>query len=610
MRDKTPLHRSRWADGKAVGEQGGRDVRHTRRTFEDGEFSHSSVIVRATELPRPGLPRQVDESLFVQYVRLFAANNLGGVAINQIQLEVYVFKTCGTWVDDSATHGTVCCGNFVVIPRLENWHMCGRSPYAQDGCAPGEQGVDVEFLVSFGEFSKVSRVVNLNRGSDSRLANYLPTAANQTAKPPPRAFRFDSDLAPGNIIFADSTYTHANLYSSPSMINDGGLTGANGVWLLNMWCRHYIDYTRQGQPEMKRLKALRKCRAQDCQQENHCNAFYCPTCRYTNSLGFCYTLEGQLRCAGEPENSQCHEGIAPNGPYLERCGSDTIQLPAEWTRTSAPAWKTAPPAREPSDPCANPDINAAWVEPRCGMWREAGFTRCKDMPGCRVSTSCGCIPAQCSCGDDDCIQGRATPRRTQAEQVAICHATGNADNPFVLLTMAASALAAHEAHAGDIIPAPATGCSRCSAVSDPSVCGSTNGCHYEAECGCIEEACTCGDTCCLSGLCSGLAAGRSSTQKEACQLFFASVRKEDDSHATMGLRFPAGSDTYRHTSVLWLGSHADWDGDSISDSVEGPGDMDSDGDARYPILDACIFCAHFVRLSSPLLCSEGRSTLT
>jgi len=138
---------------------------------------------------------------------------------------------------------------------------------------------------------------------------------------------------------------------------------------------------------------------------------------------------------------------------------------------------------------------------------------------------------------------------------------------------------AHEAHSGDIVPAPPTGCSSCSAITDPSLCGGTGGggCHFESPCGCIEDACTCGDTCCLSGLCSGLETGRSVAQNEPCQLFFPSWRKEDDSHATMGLRFPAGSDTYQHTSILWLGSGADWDGDGISDSEEGPGDRDGDG---------------------------------
>ncbi|WP_221090301.1 hypothetical protein [Deinococcus aquaedulcis] len=42
-------------------------------------------------------------------------------------------------------------------------------------------------------------------------------------------------------------------------------------------------------------------------------------------------------------------------------------------------------------------------------------------------------------------------------RVTICHRTGSATNPYTLLTVSASALAAHRNH-GDIIPAPAGGC--------------------------------------------------------------------------------------------------------------------------------------------------------
>jgi hypothetical protein len=41
---------------------------------------------------------------------------------------------------------------------------------------------------------------------------------------------------------------------------------------------------------------------------------------------------------------------------------------------------------------------------------------------------------------------------------AICHATGNKKNPYVLLTVNANGLNGHGKHTGDIIPAPADGC--------------------------------------------------------------------------------------------------------------------------------------------------------
>ena len=41
---------------------------------------------------------------------------------------------------------------------------------------------------------------------------------------------------------------------------------------------------------------------------------------------------------------------------------------------------------------------------------------------------------------------------------AICHATGNKKNPYVLLTVNANGLKGHSKHTGDIIPAPEEGC--------------------------------------------------------------------------------------------------------------------------------------------------------
>jgi hypothetical protein len=42
--------------------------------------------------------------------------------------------------------------------------------------------------------------------------------------------------------------------------------------------------------------------------------------------------------------------------------------------------------------------------------------------------------------------------------VAICHATGNKKNPYVLLTVNVNGLNGHGKHTNDIIPAPADGC--------------------------------------------------------------------------------------------------------------------------------------------------------
>jgi len=217
------------------------------------------------------------------------------------------------------------------------------------------------------------------------------------------------------------------------------------------------------------------------------------------------------------------------------------------------------------------------------------------MDGCRVSTSCGCVPAKCSCGDNDCIKGKAPAsarrwleqwvpevshdsRPRAAEKVTICHATGSASNPYVQITVSTSAVPAHEKHDGDIIPAPSTGCSACGAIRIPSQCGTTRGCKFDRACGCISSACMCGDACCISGVCSGLATGIAKTSGTPCELFFASLQRETDNGANeiMTIRFPAGSDSFGHSSQLWLGGNSDSDGDGISDQIEGPADADRD----------------------------------
>jgi hypothetical protein len=56
--------------------------------------------------------------------------------------------------------------------------------------------------------------------------------------------------------------------------------------------------------------------------------------------------------------------------------------------------------------------------------------------------------------------GPETPPPADGKKVTICHATGSATNPFVVITIDESALPAHRDHqeGEDIIPAPAAGC--------------------------------------------------------------------------------------------------------------------------------------------------------
>lgn len=528
-----------------MGEQGARSNKHTRDSFEHNEFSHTRASLAAFDLLRPGMPPQIDDTLMVLHHSLYSAQNDGGVAINQIMLDVYVFKNSGTWVEFSGKNTKVVCGHVIIMPRFENWHYCGLSSYAQDGCAPGEEGISLEMLVRFTNVANFFPV-SQNANHDTRL---VPAVQQISAVPASRAIKFDTDFSPGNVLTPSNTYVHTDLYTSPDDLGTFQVaTGSKADLLLNMWCRHFIDYTKESQSNFKKLKALTKCRAQDCQQHNHCNVFYCPTCRFTNNLGFCYTLEGQRKCTSSPEDPACFENVAPNGAYGERCQTATLQLPT-WTKNSQPQWNTAPTKRDLADQCIELAQNAAPMVLTCQKWRQYGHARCKDMNGCRVSTSCGCIPSQCSCGDDDCIYAEPSARRGLAPLSAVF-----ADAPTQFGQTSA-----------------------CSAILEPSVCDDTAGCKYD-ECGCISASCFCGDTCCISGLCGGLTTGQAAGSKDACETFFVSFRKEDASNQAMTVRFPArNDDTFSHSSLIWLGSDGDSDGDGISDTTEGPGDRDGDG---------------------------------
>jgi len=124
-------------------------MKHTRLDFNREEFSHSSASLRATDVLRDGLPVQTDADLMVLHHSLHTEQNLGAIGVNQVILDVYVFKNSGTWVEEDGKSTQVSCGHVVIAARLENWQFCGRSEYAQDGCAPSEVGVSVDFIVRF-----------------------------------------------------------------------------------------------------------------------------------------------------------------------------------------------------------------------------------------------------------------------------------------------------------------------------------------------------------------------------------------------------------------------------------------------------------------------------
>ena len=64
--------------------------------------------------------------------------------------------------------------------------------------------------------------------------------------------------------------------------------------------------------------------------------------------------------------------------------------------------------------------------------------------------------------------GCPAPPPSSGDKVTICHATGSASNPYVEITISKSAVQAHENHAGDIIPAPPTGCPMTLSAQSPA----------------------------------------------------------------------------------------------------------------------------------------------
>jgi len=277
-----------------VGEQGARSSRHTRYSFED-DFSYTSASLLATELVRSDFPPQVDGDLRVLYYSFFFGQNAGAVATNQVILDVMVFKNSGVWVDSSGRHTRVVCGHVAIEPKFENWHMCGQSPHAQDGCAPGEEGAMLDFQVRLTNVDNLAPLTAVSEGYQSPRLNVAHNSS--LGAPTARAVRFDTNFAHANMLVLGNVYVQRNLWTSQGSIeNKQGLGDASGRPLLNLWCGRYIDYTKQKQPATKRLEALRNCRHQDCRQENQCNVFYCPTCKFSNAYGFCYTAEGQVQC--------------------------------------------------------------------------------------------------------------------------------------------------------------------------------------------------------------------------------------------------------------------------------------------------------------------------
>ena len=185
-------------------------MRHTRDSFLNGEFSHFSNSSRATELHLQGFPPQVDANLIVGHHRFEAGHTTGTVTLNKITLDVFVFGNEGTWIEDSKQTKSVSCGHVVVLPGIENWHMCGQSSVGQDGCASGDKGVTLDVLV---RFSDVDNWVASGRTASDLDVRLVSPSADWSAA---RTFQFDSAVTRGNFLTPSNMYVHAGLWSAPA----------------------------------------------------------------------------------------------------------------------------------------------------------------------------------------------------------------------------------------------------------------------------------------------------------------------------------------------------------------------------------------------------------
>ena len=122
----------------------------------------------------------------------------------------------------------------------------------------------------------------------------------------------------------------------------------------------------------------------------------------------------------------------------------------------------------PTDACPNmpgPQAPGTNCNPGGGGGGGGDTDACPDMPG-KQAPGTDCTPGGGGGGGGDTDACPDMPGNQPAgtdcvkvdkDEITICHATGSATNPFVILTIDRSGLNGHADHAGDIIPAPANG---------------------------------------------------------------------------------------------------------------------------------------------------------
>jgi hypothetical protein len=275
-------------------------------------------------------------------------------------------------------------------------------------------------------------------------------------------------------------------------------------------------------------------------------------CDHTNDL-ILAPGEGCPTCVAEPISTTC-AGVAC-GSATNNCG-DTVECP-----------NTCGACEMCSDTNACVASGAACGESCCDNSQQCCDDVCIDAGACCTDADCGncetcngahaCVPAGESCGDaccdpatqqccnggcidknaccmdDDCPDNQTCNSGQCVEQciadggvcssadeccagstcacgvcrsgqITICHATGNASDPYDEITINVTELNAHCGDAGDLIPAPEGGCppAVCTPESKEKTCGSDtcgtkkNNCGQSVVCG----ACGSNESC-QNGLC-------------------------------------------------------------------------------------------------------------
>ena len=142
------------------------------------------------------------------------------------------------------------------------------------------------------------------------------------------------------------------------------------------------------------------------------------------------TEEAHPEEGGKTEEAHPEEEGGAEEKHPEE-GGEPIETPAavepstqETPAAVEPSAEETPAAVEPSAEETAAGSNGGDASASaCECAKIAKKKKCTSNPMCRMSTSCGCMPKTCSCGDDQCIYGGA---RSDTSASKTCGASGGA----------------------------------------------------------------------------------------------------------------------------------------------------------------------------------------